>query len=167
MQRRKTKPARPARTLRFGSLDDLDRELGAIECAERSGSLRTHGNWSAGKILGHLSAWIDYAYDGFPSLPPSWAIPIFRLMKPIFMKDRPMSPGMRIPGAPEGTHGVDEMTVEEGLIRIRASLERLRVKIPDQHPLFGVLTRAEWERMHLNHAALHLGFLSLNGASNP
>jgi hypothetical protein len=155
-------PGALRRTLTLRSLEDLERELDAIEQADRAGTLRSHGNWSPGKILGHLASWIDYAYDGFPSLPPAWARPIFRLMKGVFLKDRPMKPGMRIPGTTEGTHGVVEMDVKEGLIRLRAAIERLRVKIPDRHPLFGVLTRSEWERMHLNHSALHLGFLTLD-----
>lgn len=163
MSHPRAKPATPCRVLKLATLDDLLCELDAIESADRAGTLRTCGNWSAGKILGHLSSWIDYAYDGFPSLPPAWVIPLFRLMKPVLMKDRPLRPGMRIPGTTEGTHGVDEMTTQEGLVRLRASIERLRARIPDSHPLFGVLARQEWERMHLNHAVLHLGFISPNG----
>lgn len=155
--------SRPQRTLALRTLEDLERELDAIERAGRAGTLRAHGNWSPGKVLGHLASWTDYAYDGYPSLPPAWARPIFRLMRGVVLRDRPMRPGLRIPGAPEGTHGVEEMDVEEGLLRLRTAIERLRIKIPDRHPLFGVLTRDEWERLHLNHAALHLGFLTLNG----
>lgn len=156
------RPVKPCRKLSFRSLEDLEQELGRIEKAHAAGTLITCGNWSAGKILGHLASWIDYGFDGYPTSPPAWTLPLFRLLKGVLLKDRPMSPGMRIPGTPEGTHGIEEMDVQQGFARIGASLQRLRLHIPEKHPLFGVLTRHEWERMHLNHAALHLGFLKLD-----
>src|ERR687885_514061 len=34
--------------------------------AERAGRLRRLGNWTLGQALGHLAAWAEYGYTGFP-----------------------------------------------------------------------------------------------------
>ncbi len=47
------------RKLWFHSIDELLSELDRIEAAERNGKLRTRGNWTAGQILAHVSAWPD------------------------------------------------------------------------------------------------------------
>lgn len=91
--------------------------------------------------------------------PPWFVRAIGRMMKPMMMRQARMKPGFRIHGAPDGTYGVEEMSVEEGAGRLRRAVERLRAGEPGPNPVFGRLTKEEWMRMHLNHAALHLGYL--------
>ena len=64
------------RMLRFETLDEALAELDRIASAEQSGKLRTLGNWTAGQVLGHVAAWIDYGYEGYPLQPPPWFAPV-------------------------------------------------------------------------------------------
>lgn len=155
------KPGAPCRDLTLTTWDDLEREIRAIENAAEAGTLTQCGNWSPGRILGHLAAWIDYAFDGYPMNPPAFVRILGRAMKPLLMRQKRMKPGFRIRGAPAGTYGVEEMPLAEGAARLRRAVERLRNGQPGPNPIFGPLTKEEWTRMHLNHAALHLGFLKL------
>jgi hypothetical protein len=156
---RSSKVNAPVRELRFSTLEELEEELGRIEDAYVAGTLESTGNWSPGKILGHLAAWIDYGFDGYPMRAPFFVRAIGRLMKNAVMKQPTLKPGLQIPGAPGGTYGTEEMDVPEGAAMLRTSIERLRMQTPPAHPIFGPLTAAEWNRLHLGHAALHLGFL--------
>ncbi|MBX3316263.1 MAG: DUF1569 domain-containing protein [Phycisphaeraceae bacterium] len=149
----------PCRELSLRTLDDLEREIAAVEAADRAGTLQTCGNWSAGKVLGHIAAWIDYAFDGYPMNPPWFVRIIGRTMKGPMLKQPRMKPGFRIRGAPEGTYGVTEMSVPEGAKRLRNAIARFKIEQPGPNPIFGPLTKDQWTRMHLNHASLHLGFL--------
>jgi hypothetical protein len=151
--------ASPCREITLRTWDDLEREIAAVEAAERAGTLQTCGNWSAGKVLGHIAAWIDYAFDGYPMNPPWFVRIIGRMMKGPMLKQPRMKPGFRIRGAPEGTYGVAEMSVQEGAARLRKAISRFQNQQPGPNPIFGPLTKDQWTRMHLNHASLHLGFL--------
>lgn len=153
--------ARPCREITLRSWDDLEREIDAVEAADRAGTLQTCGNWSAGKILGHIAAWIDFAFDGYPMNPPWFVRIIGRMIKGPMLNQSRVKPGFRIRGAPEGTYGVAEMSVPEGAARLRKAIARFHTKQPGPNPIFGPLTRDEWTRIHLNHAALHLGFLQV------
>lgn len=151
--------AQPCREVKLASLEDLEREIERVENAYVAGTLSTCGNWSAGKILGHLASWIDYAYDGYPMRFPWFVRLMGRVLKDGFLRKSAMPPGVRIPGAPDGTYGLDEMDVPEGAARLRAALERLRAETPGKHPVLGPLTPEQWTKLHLSHAALHLGFV--------
>jgi len=56
---------RPA-SLRFSNHEDLWREIDRIAAADRAGRLRRTGNWTAGQTFGHLAAWTNFPYDGYP-----------------------------------------------------------------------------------------------------
>ncbi len=147
------------RTLRFDTIAQLREELARLEAANAAGTLKTTGNWSVGQILGHLAAWIDYAYDGYPMSPPLWVRAMGRLMKP-FVTGMSMPPGVRIYGAPAGTYGGENLEFAEGLRRMRAALDRLEKSAPTRpSPMFGRFSHEGWKRLNLNHAALHLGYV--------
>src|SRR5690606_21339501 len=130
-----------------------------------AGRLVTTGNWSAGKILGHLAWWVERAYHGYPFEVPWLVRKILRLRKNKMLFGR-MRPGFRLPRAPGGTYGTEEMTFEAGLQRYREALERLRVQPPVlANPALGDLNHHEWIALACRHAELHLGFLDLQAAS--
>lgn len=53
-----------------------------------------------------------------------------------------------------------ETSIEEGLADLHAAVSRLqREPQRARHPLFGRLTPEEWDKVHLQHAALHMSFL--------
>jgi len=131
-----------------------------IIAAERAGTLRAAGNWTAGQTFGHLAAWIEYSYEGYPFNVPWFIRIIVRLMKKRFLT-KTMSRGVRLPGTKDGTYGTEPMTTEEGARRLRSALDRLDCREPALYPspALGTLTPDELIALHLRHAELHLGFL--------
>jgi hypothetical protein len=149
------------RTLKFANLDQMWAEVEAIAAADRAGTLRRIGNWTSGQTFGHLSTWIDFAYDGYPAdMQPPWIIKlILKFQKNKFMRG-PMPRGVQIPGVAGGTKGTDLISLEDGVTRLRRSVERLKTSPPTQRsPVFGPLTHEEAKNMNLRHAELHLGYL--------
>ncbi len=76
------------RTLRFDTPDELWAEVERLVAGEKAGTLRKTGNWSLGQNLGHLAAWIEYPYDGYPKgLKPPWFVKvILKLQKKKYMR---------------------------------------------------------------------------------
>lgn len=152
------------RKLRFNTFAELRAELDAVERAAASGTLRLTGNWSLGQIFSHLAAFINYAFDGYPPNmrnPPLFIRLILKLMKNKFLhKNLPR--GVKIPRIEGGTVGMDERPVPEALAIMRKALDRLEAGAPSQpNPIFGPMSHAEWQQMHLRHAELHLGYVHL------
>lgn len=158
-----TKKAR-RRDLRFHNLSDLEREVERLAAGERAGRLACHGNWTLGQALGHLAAWMDYFYIGFPMARPSLPIRLIGryLMKPSFLNGK-MPVGTRIPGAKDGTYATDRLSLDEGIARFKAAIGRVRNgEVPVHHsPIFGPLTHDELMRLSMRHAELHLGFFDV------
>lgn len=157
-----TKGVRDRRNLSFNSLDDIRADLSVLEASAARGTIRHSGNWSPGQILAHLAAFITYGYDGYPPemANPPWLLRVLGKM----LKDRALNkkgtPGVRIPGVKGGTLGADDVTIAEGLSRLRAALNRLEAGPPSKpNPLFGALSFDEWQRLHIRHAELHLSFV--------
>jgi hypothetical protein len=155
IQTRRVQP----RELTFTTLGEALAEAERLATCERAGTLQRLGNWSTGQIFGHLSWWIDEAFDGTGSHPPWW----LRLIGPLLkrrMTDRRARPGFRLPGAAAGTYGTEDMSLDEGLDRLRRAVARLQAGAPTvPDPALGWLTHEEWTRLHLRHLELHLGFL--------
>lgn len=148
------------RTLCFGSIDDVLADAARLVDAERSGALRRSGNWTLGQALGHIAAWIDFGYTGYP---PGFRVPwivrkLSRLMKRKFLESG-LQPGLRFRGVEGGTLGTEPLDADEGIARFRRQWERLR-KGPPEKPngVFGPLSHQEWIALHLRHAELHLSF---------
>lgn len=149
------------RTLRFESLDDLQAEVRRIREAAERGELQTHGNWTAGQILAHLAAWIDYGWDGFPIGKPMWLVRWILSKQLAKMLDKGMPRGVRIPGVQGGTTGAVEMPLAEAADRYERALHRLQAGEVAKYdsPAFGPMSEADRIRLHLRHAELHLGYL--------
>ena len=150
------------RAVSLANLDEFAAEVDRVVAAEKAGRLKTVGNWTAGQILAHLAAWIEYNYTGFPLAPPPWAI---RLILKTFMKNKYLRSGLpqgvKIPGVANGTTGQDAMTTMDAAERLKRAIIRLRVEPPAHpSPAFGQLTHDETIRLNLRHGELHLGFLT-------
>jgi hypothetical protein len=132
-----------------------------IADAERlsSGPVKALGNWSAGQIFRHLATAYNYSIDGFP-----FTFPLhFRLMARMFKKKLlagPMPPGFKmLPEAAKATEPGPTST-EDGLADLRAAVARLeREPHRARNPVFGDISKEEWNQIHLAHANLHLSFL--------
>lgn len=154
------------RTLRLDSLDALLREAKQLVEAERSGTLIARGNWTLGQMLGHLAAWTDYPYDGYPAefRPPPWLLRVLlKSMKKKFLTQS-LPVGMRLPKVKQGTFGTELLSTEEGLRRLTRSVERLRAGPPSMaNPVFGPMTHEEWTAIMLRHGELHCSFFAPRG----
>ena len=151
------------RKLWFHSIDDLLSDLERVETAERNGKLWTTGNWSVGQILAHLSAWIEYGWDGYPIGSPPFFIKwiLVRMVRRYLRKGMPA--GVRIPGIDGGTKGQDRMPTNEAFVRLRKALSRLQSgeKALHDSPAFGSMSHENRIQLNLRHAELHLSFLEL------
>lgn len=150
------------RVLRFETIDEVLAEIDRVVEAERNGQLRQLGNWTAGQILGHISAWIDYGYEGYPLRPPPWLVRMFLRLRLKKMLNGSMPAGVRIPGVEQGTVGIDPLETAEAAARVRRSFERLKRGDPAKYdsPAFGPMSHEDRIRLNLRHAELHLSFLN-------
>lgn len=150
------------RTLHFRSVDDIRHEAERLVAAERSGTLRCMGNWTLGQIFGHLAAFIDYAYDGYPPqlANPPWFIKLYlRLRKSAFLRG-PLPAGVKIPKIKGGTTGAEPISTEDGFEKLTRALDRLAAGAPTvPNVVFGPLTHEQWQQLHERHAELHFSFV--------
>lgn len=158
----KNSAATPARrVLSFSTLDDLRQEIDRIAAADRAGALRRTGNWTVGQTFGHLATWITFALDGYP---PNLRAPllvklILRTQKKRFLRG-PFPSGVRLPKIEGGTLGIEPLSLDEGLARLHAAINRLERTAPTvANPIFGRMTHDEWIQANLRHAEHHLGYL--------
>ncbi len=150
------------RKLSFTTIDDALAEMDRILAADREGRLVQHGNWTAGQIFGHVAAWINYSYEGYPMGPPPFFIRlILRLLGRKYLK-KGMPRGVRIPHVESGTFGTELLSAEEGAQRLRAAWQRLASGEPAQFdsPAFGAMSHGDRILLNLRHAELHFGFVS-------
>ncbi len=152
------------RSLSFKSIDDVLADVDRIVAAEKAGALRGSGNWTAGQTFGHLAAWIEYAYVGYPMRVP-WFIRWIVRRQLRKMLRTGMTAGVRIPNAEAGTYGVEQLSTDDGAARLRTALDRLKRGEPAKFdsPAFGPATLEERVLLNLRHAELHLSFLHPEG----
>ncbi len=156
-----TRNVRNRRDLHFATLEEMEADVARIVAADRAGTLRSTGNWTAGQVFGHLASWANYAYDGYPpELRPPWFIKLLlKLRRKRFMRG-PLPAGVKIPRIKGGTTAIEPLSTDEGLHRLTAATQRLRAAPPEQpNIVFGPLSHHEWQQLHLRHAELHLSFL--------
>lgn len=149
------------RALHFETIDELLEEIDRVVEADRAGQIEALGTWTPGQILGHLAAWIEYAYEGYPMKPVPW---LFRVLLRWQLKKyfrRGMPTGVRIPGVEAGTYGTENLPTDQAAERLRSALGRLQRREPADYvnPAFGVMSDDERIRLNLMHAELHLAFL--------
>ncbi len=153
----------PRRSLRLNSIDEAIAEIDRIVAAEKSGTLRATGNWTPGQVFNHIAIWLNFSWDGFPpSVNPPWFVrAILRLMRNRYIH-KPTRAGIKIPGLPGGTLGVEPISTEEGARNLKTALLRLKNGEVARHhsPAFGPMTEEQRLQFQLRHCELHMGFLS-------
>ena len=151
----------PRRILNLESFAALELELVRLENAERAGTLRYTGNFSAGPIFMHLALPIQYAIDGFPDMAP-WPVRLLanKLLLPIIRR-KPFSPGFRLGKKVQSKIWLEGLRFDDGLQALRHEMLRLDAgeRMNKPHAFFGHMQHAEWATYNLKHADLHLGFL--------
>ncbi len=144
------------RTLKFTTLDDIAADVEKLASAK---SVTALGNWSVGEVLAHLANSLNMSIDGAQFRAP-W---FFRTFGPLFKKHyitHPMKPGLKLPKeAARQLTAPSPVSRDEGVARMRSALRRQET-ITDRapSPIFGAMTREEWDQLHMRHAELHLSF---------
>lgn len=153
-----TSQVKDRRPLRFESVEQALADAQALMVAANDGRLRRLGNWSLGQTYGHLAAWINFAFDGYPGVPSPEVVAAARERKDTVIQ-KGMISGVRFSGDANGTWGTDDMLLADGMNRLRNAWARIRRAAPEaEHPLFGDLSHSEWIMLNLRHAELHHGF---------
>ncbi len=151
----------PPRTLTFETWDDVLAELERIEASSRAGAVRLAGTWSVGQNCEHVARIMGWFFDGFPMKPlPAPVRLVFRLtVKRRMLKGFPR--GLNPPGRFRQMTAPAPVNDAEGLRLLRAQIARFQCGEVARHPspMLGALTPDEIVRLHLNHAAHHLGFI--------
>lgn len=142
---------------------DLRAEIDAIERAEAAGTLRTTGGWTAGQILEHCGRFVRCSIDGFEGGMP-WVLRVVgrRVIRPLALRPgAQMKPGIRLPRSASALLPGEGVSVAEGAAVLRGQLDRVErgERMEAQSPLLGALTHEQWERLHLSHCTMHLGFV--------
>ena len=151
----KTSKVTGRRKLHFTKLAEIQTEAENLA----RGQVRQLGNWTLGNALSHLARTMKMSLDGANFRPPL----MIRLFAPLIKKRLlrgPMAPGFKLPAA-AAKELVPETAIstEQGLNELRSAIDRLN-REPNRapSPVFGQMTREEWDQLHLRHAELHLSF---------
>ena len=143
------------RKLDYASLEEVLADTDRLS----SGPVPGLGNWSAGQIFRHLALAYNGSIDGLKVTFP-WHLCIMAKFFKNKLINGPMPAGLDPP--PEGkialAPGVP--STQEGVADLRAATARLNSE-PHRapHPLFGELSKEQWNQIHLRHAGLHMSFL--------
>lgn len=155
-----TKKVKGRRSLRLESLDAALAEAERLSQIESQGKLVARGNWTLGQAVGHIAYWAERPYEGFPTLRPMpWPMRMLLKLMKGRMLNKGMPVGVKIPGVPDGTLGIDPMPTGAAIARLRDAFTRLSIESPTTpSPLFGRMTHDEWIALNLRHSELHLSF---------
>ncbi len=149
------------RSLTFDSLDAIVRD---VETLAAKGYEKT-GKWDLAQMCNHLAEWIKYPLDGYPKVPIVLR-PVVWLMKVTIGKragrDLIEGRGMKL-----GTQTLPQTVFPGGqdeaaaVANFKAVVERWKAHTGPMHasPLFGALSRDDWDKAQCGHAAHHLSFL--------
>jgi hypothetical protein len=125
-----------------------------------SGNAKTLGNWSPGQIFQHLANAFNGSIDGFPNAFPWYMKAMAKLFKKKLMAG-PMPAGLKMPAKLAKAVMPEPTSTEVGLANLRAAVARLKQEPHRaEHPIFGEVSKEEWDAMHLKHANLHMSFLT-------
>jgi hypothetical protein len=151
------------RTPRFHNFDEM---LTDADSLLASGYGRV-GNWSLGQTCDHLSKTMERSLDGFPS---KMSLP-FRVLARWFalggiLKHKQFK--RRFP-APRYLEPPEVQDDRAALQRLHATVSRLKSHPGElqPHPVFGKLTRSQWQEVHLWHCEHHFSFLTPGKATQP
>jgi hypothetical protein len=144
------------RKVSYASLQEV---LADAECLNR-GNIKCLGNWSAGQTFLHLARAMNVSIDGTDAKFPLWLRVMARLMKKKLLAG-PMPPGFQLPAGAALKFVPGPTSTEEGLAALREAIARQeRESSRAASPVFGKITRDEWNQIHLKHSALHMSFLT-------
>jgi len=157
----KTSKETDRRTLRFGRMEDLLREVEALDACQRGGgAIVTTGKWTPAQNVWHINAFIVASLDGFPFRAPWWLRLLGKLIKSGAL-NKPLRSGIKAPKSMHLMMPPAEVKWDDAVASLRKSMARLakgeKMRVPS--PLFGELAHEEWIQLHCRHAEMHFGFM--------
>ena len=153
------------RDLSVASVDQILPEAQRLADAQ---SVMLVGNWGLGQILEHLGRAFYFSVEGINYRAP-WRLRLLGW----FLKGRiingSMPPGFKAPaGMADILEADTSITTQAGLATLCDGFEKYRAANSfAEHPIFGRLTQRQWDRLHCNHAAMHLSFVIPDEAESP
>jgi hypothetical protein len=143
------------RKLHYASLDEVLADADRLS----SGQVDVLGNWSAGQIFRHLARAYNGSIDGFTMTFPWYLRSMARIFKNKLVSV-PMPAGYDLPSAGAKAVLPGPTSTAEGLAELRAAVARLNQESHRaEHPMFGELSKEQWNTVHCRHASLHMSFL--------
>ncbi|MCB1142700.1 MAG: DUF1569 domain-containing protein [Leptospiraceae bacterium] len=150
------------RKIKISSWEDLIEEISRIE---RASDLESTGVWSAFQIIQHITENIHYSMHGFPSLKNVlFRKTIGRLFFNHMMKNKEMKPGLPNPGSPKKR---EEGSIVPAIQRLKWTIKEFQEFSGEMalHPVFDILSKQDWEKLHWIHFSLHLSFIKYDPAN--
>ncbi len=143
------------RQLKFNSYEEMLTEVHSLA----AGPCKQLGNWSLGLICQHLATGMHGSIDGLKITPP-WHISLMRPLVRWYLLNREMPSGVQLKGQAAVLLVPGDTETAAGLSALEAAVARLaRETVRKPSPLLGAMNAAQWDRLHLNHAAMHLSFI--------
>ena len=150
------------RSLRLGSLDEL---LAEAKRLLESG-YQMDGNWNLAQACLHISDWLRFPIDGYPKM--NFVMSgMMRLARWLYgrrlakrlLAGEPFPAGN--PTVPETVAQPDAFQDEQAVARLEEVIQRFQAHDGPwfESPFFGPLEKADLEKVHTAHGALHLSFL--------
>lgn len=124
----------------------------------RGRAYRRAGRWSLGQNCEHIAKMLEQSIDGFDEKMPWLLRAMSGVVKWMTMRTRWMPSGVKAPASFLPGDSVDDAA---GVDRLVAAIDRyVNHAGPMQpSPLFGELSRGDWDQLQLIHASHHLGFI--------
>lgn len=161
MAKLRTNKVKDRRQLRFGRLHELVDDVEQFE-----GHVRGIGNWSPGQIVGHVARLIECSLDGFEE--PNASILVRGILKMMrsSMLNKPMKPGVKLPGKFSFLTPDPDITWEQAVDQLKKVVLRIETgqQMLHRSPILGFLEHEEWIQLHCRHAEMHFSFLLPTGA---
>jgi hypothetical protein len=146
------------RRLRFRDFDELLADVRQLHAVPH----RQLGNWSLPQIVKHVGRVMHGSIDG--SEGPA-AFPLLQrivgriVLRPILLNVA-VPAGIQPPAAVKREFMFDHADFDDAWVCLESGVERLRRETQRQiHPLLGRLSPAQWNKFHLRHGEMHLGFI--------
>lgn len=136
---------------RFAGFADVEAALATLPPA-----LVPSGGWSLARVLHHCAFSVECSLQGFPQLKP---LPVRRLVGPLvlarFISAGRMRHGLAAPLGGEPAPPGDD--VARAVERLRAAIAAFRAADAlHEHPVYGRVSKPDFERAHAMHLADHL-----------
>jgi len=144
------------RKLDYKSFDELLADADRLS----SGNVKSLGNWSPGQVFQHLANAYNGSIDGFPSGFPWFVRTMAKLFKNKLINGD-MPAGIKMPATLAKAVMPEPTPTDVGLANLHAAVSRLKQETHRApHPVFGEVSKEEWDKVHLKHASLHMSFLT-------